>query len=289
METKSDQSEQIAAGLRKLLNSHGHSFQYAVVRRADTLHSERRSQWVIDGVEFPVLTGGQTAHVDFILRSRSGQTYIVGECKRADPAKANWCFARAPYTRRNERPKELTFEQFSCNELGLVTRSAVASLSEEGVYHLGFELKTGETGDGVGQRSQAINEAVAQVLRGISGLVNHLQSTAPPRPEKTLLIRFIPVVVTTAHLYVTDADIAESDLRTGNLQPDSVKVKKTDVVWFTHNRSPAMQPDAASATAFSNFNEFSAALRNEFARSVAIISPDGIDEFLSRDLEESLW
>jgi len=47
--------------------------------------------------------------------------------------------------------------------------------ANEGAYHLGFELRTGETGDGKGQRSQAIYEAVTQVLRGTSGLINHLQ------------------------------------------------------------------------------------------------------------------
>jgi hypothetical protein len=126
MAKPSSQSEQIAASVLKVLNSHGHRFQHAVVRRLEDLYCEKRSAWFIDGVEFPVSAGGQTTHIDFILKSKSGRTYIVAECKRADPAKARWCFARAPYTWRNPRPMEVIFEQFSLNELGLVTRRAIA-------------------------------------------------------------------------------------------------------------------------------------------------------------------
>ena len=289
MGSPTDHAEQIAAGLLKSLNSHGHSFQHAVLRRVHNLFSEGKSSWIFDASEFPVITGGQTTHIDFILKSKSGRTYIVAECKRADPARSRWCFARASYTMHNPRPKEVIFEQFSCNQIGLVTRRAIAANTDEGIYHLGFELKTGETGDGHGQRGPASNEAIAQVLRGTSGLINHLQDTAPLQPKTTQSIRFIPVVITTAQIYVTNADLSEADLQTGNLSSEAVKIEKSDGIWFTHNRSPSLKPNAPSTTAFSDFNEFSAALKNEFARSVAIISTDGIDNFLSRDLEEWLW
>jgi hypothetical protein len=289
MGSHSDHPNQIAAGLLKLLNSHGHSFQYAVLRRVEELFDDGKTEWLLDGVEFPVIAGDQTTHIDFILKSSTGRTYIVAECKRADPAKARWCFARAPYTKRNPRPGQVIFEQFSCNQFGLVTRNAVEAHTDERIYHLGFELRTSDTGDGKGQRGPASSEAVAQVLRGTSGLINHLQATAPQRPETTHIIRFIPVVITTAQLYVTHANLGEADLKTGNLSSEHVTVEKVDSIWFTHNRSPALKPNAPSTTAFSDFNQFSAALTNEFARSVAIISTDGIDDFLSRDLEEWLW
>lgn len=289
MATASSQSEQIGASVLKLLNSHGYSFQHAIIRLLDNLFSEGRSRWLIDGVEFPVTAGGQTTHIDFILKSKTGRTYIVVECKRADPAKAKWCFTRVPYTSRNPRSTEVIFEQFSFNELGLVTRRAMSAYANEGVYHLGFELRTGETGDSKGQRNQAINEAVTQVLRGTSGLINHLQETVSSRPEKDQLIRFVPVIITTARTCVTDLDLGNADLGTGNLSPQTVKIDNPNAIWFMHNRSPALKPNAPSTTARSDFNNFSAALRNEFARSVAIISTDGIEEFMSWDLEEWLW
>ena len=272
-----------------MLNSHGHSFQYAVVQRLGQLHSEGKSRWFIDGVEFPVSVGGHTTHIDFILKSTTGQIYIVAECKRADPAKARWCFARAPYTRRDAVPTEIIFEQFICDDRGLVTRRAVPAIAGSRVYHLGFELKTAETGDGISQRSQAINDAVTQVLRGTSGLINHLQDSAPNQPDTFRSIGFVPLIITTAEIYVTNANLGEANLRTGNLSPQSVKTEKSSAIWFTHHRSPALKPNARSTTAYSDFNQFSLALRNEFARSVAIITTDGIEEFVLRDLEAYLW
>jgi hypothetical protein len=159
VDTVSSESDQIASSLLKLLNSHGHSFQYAVIRRLDQLYSEGKSRWFIDGVEFPVNVGDQTTHIDFILKSKTGRTYIVAECKRADPAKARWCFVQAPYTLRNPRPTEVLFEQFSCNELGLVTRKAVRAYANEDGYHLGIELRSGKQGDGEFQQGRPINEA----------------------------------------------------------------------------------------------------------------------------------
>jgi len=288
MATLSSQSEQIAVSVLKLLNAHGYSFQHTVIRLLENLFSEGKSRWLIDGVEFPVTAGGQTTHIDFILKSKTGRTYMVVECKRADPAKAKWCFTRAPYTMRNPRPTEVIFEQFSLNALGLVTRRAMPAYANEGPYHLGLELRTGEIGDGKGQRNQAINEAITQVLRGTSGLINHLEETASRRPETTL-IRFVPVIVTTAEICVSNIDIGGADLRTGNLPHQEVQIDSPNSIWFTHNRSPALKPNAPSATATSDFNNFSAALRNEFARSVAIINTDGIEEFMSWDLEEWLW
>jgi hypothetical protein len=289
VDTVSSEPDQIAASLLKLLNSHGHGFQYAVVRRLDQLYSEGKSRWFIDGVEFPVTVGDQTTHIDFILKSKTGRTYIVAECKRADPAKARWCFVRAPYTSRNPRPTEVLFEQVSCNELGLVTRRAIRAYAKEDGYHLGFELRTGRKGNGESQQGRTINEAVSQVLRGTSGLINHLQDAAPGQPKTTHLIRFIPVIITTARIFITKADLGEANLKTGNLSPEALMVEPCDAIWFTHNRSPALKPNAPSTTGSSDFNQFSSSLRNEFSRSVAIISADGLDSFMSWNLEEWLW
>ncbi|MFZ1804688.1 MAG: hypothetical protein WAU05_12245, partial [Nitrospira sp.] len=84
--------------VRKVLGSHGYGFQYAVLRRAEELAAERRSKWVFEAAEFPVGTAESPTHIDFILRNAHSTVYLVGECKRANPAHANWCFLKAPYT-----------------------------------------------------------------------------------------------------------------------------------------------------------------------------------------------
>jgi len=76
----SNEAERIATSLRKVLNTHGHGFHYAVVRRADQLLRSDRAVWILDAAEFPVVGGGQVTHIDFILRTRSGNTVLIGEC-----------------------------------------------------------------------------------------------------------------------------------------------------------------------------------------------------------------
>jgi len=87
--------------IRKVLGSHGHAFQYAVLRRAQELFDKGRSTWVFDVAEFPVEGTDKPIHIDFILSNRSNNVYLVIECKRVDPAVGNWCFLKLPYTRRD--------------------------------------------------------------------------------------------------------------------------------------------------------------------------------------------
>ena len=164
----------ISSSLRKVLNTHGHGFHFAVLRRAESLSTGRRSSWLFDGAEFPVVAGGETTHIDFVLRSRSRRTFLIAECKRADPAKARWCFARAPYTWRDPSPKQVIFDQFLCRPANILIQRAAVGYSDRDVYHIGVELRTGSQGEGVTSGGSAINNAVAQGLRGTAGLINHL-------------------------------------------------------------------------------------------------------------------
>ncbi len=166
--------EPTPADVRKVLSSHGYAFQYAVLRRAEELSRQNRSSWVFEAAEFPVGELQNTIHIDFILRARERSVYLVAECKRVDPARASWCFAKAPYTRRNAYENELVFQEvgylptgssFSC------PRTKKASLAS---CHLGFELRTSSKGDGTTRGGSAINDATTQVLRAVNGLVNHL-------------------------------------------------------------------------------------------------------------------
>jgi hypothetical protein len=288
-------SDQVSASLRKVLNSHGHGFHYAVVEKGAQLSSEGRSKWIFEGSEFPVSVHGQTTHVDFILTTRSGRTLIVAECKRADPALGVWCFARNPYTWRDPSEREVVFERVmrGPDSSNAVRKSITVYNSDKRVYHLGFQLKTNQKGDGNGQRHSAINEAVTQVLRSTSGIMNYLASDPDLLKESGGMATPIPAIFTTAHLWTTDVDLGKADLQSGNLDLDAVQAQKVDWIWFTHNRSPDLSPEPRILTPdtsglMRNVNRFSDALRHEFARSVAIISPTGLESFLCWDIEEWL-
>lgn len=285
--------EEISAHLRKVLNTHGHGFHYAVVRRAGELFSSGKSKWIFDAVEFPVITQADVTHIDFVLRSRSDRTLLVGECKRADPAKAVWCFAKSPFTRRDPRPQEVIFDHLEFSDAHSTIHKPHVEYTERHSHHLGFELKTSAKGDGCGGRSSAIDQAITQVLRGTSGLINHFESTALESNYRSVTgkraVRFIPAIFTTAQLWATDADISLADLKTGDLDKNLIKAHQVEWVWFNYNRSPKLKPHVTIESNGSALGELAVELKRHFTRSVAIISTSGIDQFLCADLDEWLW
>ncbi len=96
-------------------------------------------------------------HIDFILRSRSRRTYLVAECKRADPSRARWCFARAPYTRHNPIQGEVIFDQFVYRPVNVMDQQPRMAYMDRGIHHVRLERKTDAPAEGLGQSSRAIN------------------------------------------------------------------------------------------------------------------------------------
>jgi hypothetical protein len=267
--------------VRKVLGAHGHGFQYAVLRRAEELSAQRLSAWVFEAAEFPVGAADNPIHVDFVLRNASSTVYLVVECKRADPARASWCFVKAPYTRRNAPDAELVFQEVHYRPANIVVarpRTRFAALEST---HLGFELRTGAKGEGIASGS-AIKEATAQVLRAANGLIDHLFPGPATAVQREGIAIFVPVIFTTARLWVARGDLSTADLPTGLLPEEWGTLSGVPWLWYTHNQSPALRhrlpssvPDGAA---------LSVALHAEYARTIAVVGPDGVDAFLRFDL-----
>ena len=140
-------------------------------------------------------------------------------------------------------------------------------------------------GDGMTHSGSAINQAVAQVLRGVSGLINHLFDLNRRSYQDERVIRFVPAIFTTAQLWVTDTDLGTADLTNGDLPLEAVQAKEVDWIWFSHNRSRSLRHDLE----WGNLkNTLTKELEYEFARSIAVISPKGLDNFMTMELEEWL-
>jgi hypothetical protein len=90
------------------------------------------------------------------------------------------------------------------------------------------------------------------------------------------------VIFTTAELWVTDTDLSQAKLTTGTLGPEAVTAHRVDYLWFTHNRSPDLRHDLGWDR---TTEDLSMEMRREFARSMAIVSPGGIEGFLTREGE----
>src|SRR5437773_1450522 len=135
--TDTEAPKALSESFRALLDSQGHGFHYAVLRRIGQIGS----LWQLDEVEFPVSYRGGTVHIDFILkRDDEGPVLrMVAECKRANPARVDWCFVRRPY---DPLAKQVQLEAVRVNRDTArgYTRQVFAWPSKD-VYHLALPVK----------------------------------------------------------------------------------------------------------------------------------------------------
>jgi hypothetical protein len=229
--------QNLEKGLAHQLNVHGYGFHYAVIKIAQNCFEERTSPWIFEVAEFPVEITGVSTHIDFILRNCNEPFFIVAECKRADPALSNWCFVKTPYVSRGtsgrERiVREVLISRKSSGDPPTVNLDWIGRSDE--IYRLAFEVKSVEKGDGKFGRGQ-INDAITQVLRGHNGLFNFFTSKLQMTNKMPLggsfgeskYAAFLPVIFTTAKLWVSEIDLSEAEIKTGNINfsTDSLKEK----------------------------------------------------------------
>lgn len=279
-------------GLAHQLNIHGYGFQYSVLKTAQDFFEKGISPWIFEVTEFPVEINGVSTHIDFILRNNNEPFFVVAECKRADPAVSNWCFVKTPYVSRTAGERERIVREV------LISRKASGDpptvnldwiMRSDNIYRLAFEVKSGEKGEGKFGRGQ-INDALTQVLRGTNGLfkffASKLQKTKQlpfgGYPEESTYAAFLPVIITTAKLWVTDTNLSDADILTGNIELPSDNLEERDWLFYHYSQTPDISHHLRD---FSKINELSDALYYEYTRTIPIVSASGLQSFLS----DSLW
>ena len=141
-----DDDSKVAEIFRKVLNRHGYGFQYRVMQEAQSLFEAARSRWVFEVAEFPVAVRGRDTHIHFILRHGDRSMYMIAECKRVNPALSNWCFARAPFTRRNRSTDKLFFAHAMIDGNASLA-VGISQESSEKIYHFPFEMPSRSKGE----------------------------------------------------------------------------------------------------------------------------------------------
>lgn len=273
-----DRQQRAASDFAKMVARHGHAFQYAVIRRADELFAARASGWSFGASEVPVEVNGHSTRIDFVLQRDSwtgASAYLVAECKRSNPSHSNWCFAKAPYTRRNSHSGAVVLERIGREADESIGTEARKVAYDRDVYGIAYEIRSGEKGEGPPGRG-AIEEACGQLMKGMNGLVEmfarrpHLVSSEDP----ALLV---PVLFTTASLWITDEDLAAADIASGVLTTSAVRPPDNGWLWYRYHASPGIVHGKLQQDPRADVGEL---VENRFARCIAVVSPTGIDDFL---------
>lgn len=269
---------QLADLFAKTLNSHGYVFQYAVITEINRLFNEdrQRQSYSPAASEFPVGVHGSTTKIDFILRNIHESIYLVCECKRVNPAMANWCFLRAPFVREGGTGYSLIAEGARRGyDGGCIVAAFTLGKDKDHGYHLGFEVRGDEKGEGAPSHT-AIEEAATQVMRGVNGLIQY-HISQPGGLDTGHSTLFIPVIFTTAALWVSDANVAEAELKTGRLDREKITLHEAQWLVLHYHQSPLLKHTAPASLP----TPLGQALEQQYIRSIILISATGIAEGLA--------
>ncbi len=264
------------SGARKVIERHGWGFQFAVGRHLSELRASKRIPWLLRFAELPVFQNGKPTHVDLIASAPGDSGYLIAECKRADPSRENWLFARSGFTHRKEAYPRLLIERFSHDLPNRAVTRVSIETTEPYPFQIAVPLKTGAKGDGRVSDRNPILAAVTQVLRATSGFIQYLeQRPALAAGERPIFL--LPVVFTTARLLVTETHMTSASVETGRFEND-LAVQEVDWLWFNHNRTQDVGHDLEFKASAEGLE---LAAMEEVTRSVAIVASKGIEEFVS--------
>lgn len=269
-----EDSPKLAAGFRKVLDSHGYSFQYAVLKAAEGFCYSGASPWIFEVAELPVTIPGRATRIDFVLKHPHGHAYLIAECKRTNPRIAKWCFARTPLVMRNFTQTLLVWERVRRFHDELRSE-AFGDQYVKDAYRLGLELRGPTKGEATGGGRGAIEQAVTQVLVATNGFVEFLARTPElVSPDTTAVL--LPAVFTTAELYVSDVALDTAGLGNGKL-PNDPNIRNVPWLIYQYHQSPDIGHSVPGNRVTASLGRI---LEIDICRSVAIVAPDGIGPFL---------
>jgi len=205
------------------LNEQGYLFQETCEHTLK--NREKQTEWEVKASEYPVSLEGQDTKVDIVLHLKaqsSLELYALVECKRADPAYVYWVFG----THGRFGDALCSTLGFECREIRSGQPYQVNRLLEQ----LHFNVITDDAINWLEAKRdsnrrvstpQNIENAFVQVLKGVGGFA---QEQLDQRRKGSTLFKtfFVPVVVTTASLYVASYKPRDVDLSTGKIGKDKV-------------------------------------------------------------------
>ena len=285
--TEKNPESKIFNSFKKALNNHGYGFQYKVLKEASDLSEESGFPWMFVVGEFPVNVTNYDTRIDFILKNIKYPLYLICECKRANPAIQNWCFVRAPYVHEYQKKfNPITLERIR-HDCANPYRAEAYILEKQNsdAYHISIEIRSGEKGESHTKGRGSIEEAVTQVMKGLNGYANYISKQKNIIPEKKW-IDMLPVIFTTAKLWVSNINLSNSDINSGQIDFKESSFEEKNWLWYQYHLSPSLKHGLPIHDPPVDIIE---TLDKLYGRSIAIVNPNGIKEFLTKLHESSIF
>lgn len=269
--------DQINKGFEIALNRQGYVFQHTLLVHILSLTGQGKTTWYIPVMEFPVNSQGYGTRIDLVIKHTSRDLYLIAECKRVNPALSNWVFAKSTHLPRGPYAYSSYYEVFTRGPDSRVSSSVEVLEPSERIYHIGVEVKSNSKGDAFGSKGRGeIEDACGQVCRALNGFGNFLAFHSEILKAGSS-IGAIPVIFTTANLWVSNVDLGAGDLSSGTLKTDDELLENMSWIFYHYNQSPGLKHGLAHSTKEKDLLD---AQYQEFTRPIAIVSSSGVEEFL---------
>lgn len=284
--TATDGADKVRERFQTAVNQGGFGFQYRVLTEALDLYTSKSSDFYFEMAELPVGVRPRDTRIDFVLRRGSRfnpqgrrPLFLVAECKRSYPGVANWCFIRAPYTRKGGLANVLVLDSIHRNQsMGFYFMKATsAPLDRDDFYQIGIEVDlSAKESEPSGKQKGQIENAATQVLKGLNGFVDFIYK------QDALLAEgdgcdILPVVFTTAQLWTSTAKLDTASLEKGEVGIDPAEFRRVDWLIHQYNQSPELKHAVDESIGQKSISDV---IEARFSRSIAIVAPTGIRDFL---------
>lgn len=243
------------------LNNNGYGFQFSVMKKIIGFSGRLFVQWQWLEAEYPVQLREKSTKIDIVghFARNNMEYYLLAECKRVYGG--TWCFAHSRYANQ-ENGTFYYFEKIQYTPDGYVG-SIYANkeyFSGPEIYNVGFEIRL-QNGNTPAKPNDSIEKALSQAILGLNGFIE-------PMAHSTGHISriVIPVIFTTAQLWVSRQDLSEADIDTGNIEIDNSKFENKKWIAYKYHVSPEYRHSRTQPSSY--------------ARTVFIVNSGGIDEFL---------
>lgn len=261
-----------------VLNKGGHPFQYMILDAVQQFARRHPSSWRYIVSEFPAESRGHSTRIDFVLKHAERPHYLVVECKRANPATANWCFARVPVgpTRRSD---DHVLSEHITKVNGVAFSSSHRGEPVPYAYHVGAEVRTDKKGDASGKNRGEIEAAASQVLLGTNGLVQFFidHPEALGEAQETVVSA---AIFTTACLFTSDVNMLEGDVSTGEVRGPLSNLEPSDSLMYQYCLSPGIK--YVQQPVLESDGDLRSIMEGDFVRTIGIASPSGVRDLLWR-------
>ena|SRR5260370_5794010 len=95
--------------------------------------------------------------------------------------------------------------------------------------------------------------------------------------DRSVAALLLPVIFTTATLWVSDSNLSDADVVEGKVDLTSSEFKQMPWIWFAYHTSPGLRHSTTRRTFPATLPQL---MDDDYIRHIAIVSSTGIDQFL---------